>query len=246
MEQEHRILFFGDLHGSFDHCLPMVQKHRPKAIILLGDIQAFQSVSDALKQVMELTQVWWIPGNHDTDSEEIYDNLFQSDLADYNLHGRVVDIDGYKVAGLGGVFRGKIWYPQHGSWNYFSEQEFIDKNDFKEIWREGVSLRHRSSIFPETYMELRKQSADILVTHEAPSCNRYGFQAIDRLAHNLGVSRHFHGHHHERFNYEPYFAQLGFCAYSVGLRGVSDINGVPLLDGQEDGSTDERMLRAPK
>lgn len=47
--------------------------------------------------------VWWIPGNHDTDSNVDYDNLFGSDLAEHNLHGRAEVIAGFHVAGLSGV-----------------------------------------------------------------------------------------------------------------------------------------------
>jgi hypothetical protein len=32
-------------------------------------------------------------------------------MADRNQHGRVVEFDGLRIAGLGGVFREKIWHP---------------------------------------------------------------------------------------------------------------------------------------
>lgn len=245
MRQQHRLLFFGDLHGSFEHCLPVVEECRPEAIILLGDIQANVPAADALREVMKITQVWWIPGNHDTDSQAIYDNIFEGDLADRNLHGRVVEIAGHRIAGLGGVFRGKIWYPQHGRWAYFSKKEFTAKITETGECRAKLLLRHRSSIFPEDYMRLKRQKADILVTHEAPSCNRYGFFVLDRLARRMGVKRMFHGHHHDRFDYSPYFSKLGFNAYSVGLRSVCGLNGELVLAGQEDGSSVGRMLRNP-
>src|SRR5699024_5216828 len=112
MKLEHSILFFGDLHSGFDHCLSIVKTYRPKAIILLGDIQATMTLDQHLKEVSALTEVWWIHGNHDTGTEDYYDYLFQSKLADKCLDGKVQEIAGYKVAGLGGIFRGKIWYPK--------------------------------------------------------------------------------------------------------------------------------------
>ncbi|MGZ5802336.1 MAG: metallophosphoesterase family protein, partial [Burkholderiaceae bacterium] len=50
-----------------------------------------------------------IPGNHDTDETRHYDHLFGSTLADRNLHGRIETIAGVRIAGLGGVFRTKVW-----------------------------------------------------------------------------------------------------------------------------------------
>lgn len=49
------------------------------------------------------------PGNHDTDEPKHYDKLFGSELGDRNLHGRIETIAGVRIAGLGGVFRTKIW-----------------------------------------------------------------------------------------------------------------------------------------
>ncbi len=105
------ILMFGDIHDDFRHVLPAVNEHRPKAIILLGDMEASHPLEKELETVLSKTEVYWIPGNHDTDTVENYRNLFQSELADRNLHGRIVEIAGLRVAGLGGVFRGEVWYP---------------------------------------------------------------------------------------------------------------------------------------
>lgn len=52
-------------------------------------------------------------GNHDTDNVENYQNLFEDGLfKSRNLHGRIVEIDGLRFAGLGGVFRGEVWFPR--------------------------------------------------------------------------------------------------------------------------------------
>lgn len=96
------ILMFGDVHGDFRHVLPTVEAEKPKAIVLLGDIEAQQPLERELANVLDHTEVWWIPGNHDTDSRENYNNLCGSALADRNLHGRVVEIDGLRVAVLAG------------------------------------------------------------------------------------------------------------------------------------------------
>jgi hypothetical protein len=78
---------------------------------LLGDIQARRPLQVELAPILALTEVWFIPGNHDTDSDADHDHLFGSELADRNLHARVVEIAGFRVAGLGGVFRESIQMP---------------------------------------------------------------------------------------------------------------------------------------
>lgn len=235
------ILFFGDTHGGFYHCLSIVEKIKPKAIIFLGDLQAKAPLHEVLGDVMQLTQVWWIPGNHDTDNEEFYDNLFASQLADRNLHGRVVDIAGLRIAGLGGVFRGRIWLPHHEQWHFFSPDEFIEKMPTRFRFRDGLNLKQRSTIFPQTYMHLRTLKSDILVTHEAPSCNKFGFSAIDRLVRHMGVKKLFHGHHHDTYNYRPHYERMGFEAYAVGYRGVTNLAGESIRAGEMDGDFADRV-----
>jgi predicted phosphodiesterase len=106
------LMFFGDPHGQFDFVISSVKKHRPEAIVLLGDIQPQRSLEIELAPIRSTAEVWFIHGNHDTDSVADHDNLFGSELAHRNLHGRVVEIAGFRVAGLGGVFRESIWAPR--------------------------------------------------------------------------------------------------------------------------------------
>jgi hypothetical protein len=68
--------------------------------------------------------------------------------------------------------------------------------------------------------------ADILVTHEAPSCHRHGFDVIDQLACALRVKELFHGHHHETRDYSAQFSQLGFRAHGVGFREIAELRSV--------------------
>ncbi|WP_235914866.1 metallophosphoesterase family protein [Pelistega ratti] len=241
MMNANDILFFGDTHGGFYHCLSVVEQIKPKAIIFLGDLQAQTPLHDILKDVMTLTDVWWIHGNHDTDSVDIYDNLFESQLADKNLHGRVATIAGWRIAGLGGVFRGKIWTPIQRGWSFFSQQELFEQTSPRTHFRGGIGLKHRSSIFPETYMALRMQKSDILVSHEAPSCNRFGFLAIDRLARQMEVKKIFHGHHHDTYDYSGHFSRMHFEAYAVGYRGVSNLAGEIIRSGEMDGEFSDRV-----
>jgi len=242
MNAKARIFFFGDTHCGFEHCREIVVAGKPDAVIFLGDIQATAPLHEILGDIRQMTDVWWIPGNHDTDSAAFYHNLFDSELADRNLHGRVVDIHGIRVAGLGGVFRGTIWNPARPYWRFYSPRDYEAQSLIKTGKSgQGDRLRHRSSIFPSDYDALMQQQADILVLHEAPSCNRYGFTVLDRLALQLGASHVFHGQHHDRYDYSAHYERMGFVAHAVGLRGVLDSNGVVVRAGDLDGSGEDRV-----
>ncbi|MGJ7567794.1 metallophosphoesterase [Variovorax sp. GB1R11] len=199
-----QILIFGDPHGDFAPVIAAVERFRPEAIVLLGDIQARQPLHIELQPILALTEVWFIHGNHDTDSDADYDNLWGSELADRNLHGRIVGIAGYRVAGLGGIFRSKIWDPRRPI-----EQAAFQSSDAmrrtmkrEERWRDGIARRHRSTIFPDDFQQLlRSGPADILVTHEAPASHPHGWQVIDELAEALSVQLVVHGHHHQNIDY---------------------------------------------
>lgn len=145
-----------------------VRKYRTQAVILLGDIQAQHPLQVRLAPILDLTELWFVHGNHDTDSDADYDNLFGSELAYRNLHGQVVDIAGFRVAGLGGVFRESIWAPP-------LEPACTCRSDRlkavrpAERWRGGLPRRHWSSIFPDKYARLAKQRAGVWITHEGLS-----------------------------------------------------------------------------
>lgn len=198
------LMFFGDPHGDFEPVIAAVERFRPEAIVLLGDLQARRPLQVELAPILDRTAVYFIHGNHDTDSDSDYDNLFGSELADRNLHGRIVEIAGYKVAGLGGIFRSKIWDPRRPVEEaaFFSADALRRSMRPEAQWRGGIARRHRSTIFPEDYQRLlRSPPADILVTHEAPAVHPHGWKAIDELAEALGVQLVAHGHHHQSVDY---------------------------------------------
>lgn len=221
----NRIFFCGDPHGHFEHIIEAVHVHRPAAIVLLGDIQPKQLLEQALKPIVDLTEIWWIHGNHDTDSEADYDHLFDSALADRNLHGRVVEVAGARIAGLGGIFRGSVWSPPSPP-RYASAEEFLAHCGKGNRWRNGLPRKHRSSVFPNDYNALLWEKADVLITHEAPSCHPHGFHAIDDLAASLGARMVYHGHHHEHIDYgEEETKKLGFQPFGVAYCGIRDEQG---------------------
>ncbi len=195
-----KLMLFGDPHGDFRFVIRSVQQHAPEAVILLGDIQARRPLQVELAEILDLTSVWFIHGNHDTDSELDHDNLLLSSLADRNLHGRVVDVAGLRVAGVGGVFRESIWAPPLAP-AYRSVAERLRVSRPSERWRGGLPLRHRSTIFMEVVERLSRLRADVLVSHEALGGHPHGWPVLDTLASSLGVQVAVHGHLHRDIDY---------------------------------------------
>lgn len=234
-----RIFFCGDVHGNFEFITQIVLVHRPAAIVFLGDVQPQRPFEQELELILGLTEIWWIHGNHDTDSQADHDNLFLSALADRNLHGRVVEIAGTRIAGFGGVFRGQVWAPP-GHIQFETHKSYSAHCGRSNLWRGGLPLKHRSTIFPDEYFRLVGQRAEILVTHEAPSCHPHGFEAIDDLARSLRVRKTFHGHQHDRLDYTAHRERLGFNAFGVGFCGITDQDGNIICVGDFD---EQRMCR---
>lgn len=205
------LLICGDPHGDFSHIATHVQESPPDAVILLGDLELPLPAKDVFANIADRSQVWWIHGNHDTDRVEYYDNLFSSEFLECCLHGRVVDVCGLRIAGLGGVFRSKVW-DGGPAYRFWSRADMVERCGKGNRWRNDVPLRHRSTIFPMDVESLVLERADILVTHEAPSLHPFGNAAVDRLATSLGVNYAFHGHHHDTISY------TNSCWHGVGLR----------------------------
>lgn len=63
-----KLMFFGDPHGDLEPVIAAVEHFRPEAVVLLGDIQARQPLHVELGPILGLTDVWFIHGNHDTDT----------------------------------------------------------------------------------------------------------------------------------------------------------------------------------
>ncbi|MDT8407724.1 MAG: metallophosphoesterase [Methylococcales bacterium] len=219
-----RILFAGDPHGDFQAIIEAVGQFQPEAVILLGDCELSAPLESQLGRVLDLTDVWWIPGNHDFDDHDRHRFLFASALADKNLHLNVKTIAGLRVAGLGGIFLGRVWYPPRAP-RWHSKQDYLAQQP-QHLRELGLSLKMRSAIWYDEVQQLKKHQADILVTHEAPGCHRYGFTALDELARHLRVKQLYHGHQHD-----AYQAWLSPSIQVVGVakRAVADLAGACVL-----------------
>ncbi|MBE2895083.1 metallophosphoesterase family protein [Spirabiliibacterium falconis] len=225
------LLFAGDPHGSYEHLLPIVQTQRDIALIILGDLQLQDCA--ALDQLGQFCDLWFIHGNHDSKTVQAFQALWGSHWCERNLHGKVVEIQGVKIAGLGGVFRGQVWMPPNKPL-FFDPIHYCQYCPPEKIWQGGLPLRHRTSIFLSDIETLEQQQADILVCHEAPKPHPSGFHVINQLAGRMGVKKIFHGHHHDSFDYTAYPKRDAFDVINVGFRSLATQDGEFLLIGIDD------------
>jgi hypothetical protein len=227
-EQTNAVWFCGDPHGAFEHIIQAVHEHRPAAVILLGDMDSARPLDVELAEIEGATAVYYIPGNHDTDTDRAYDNMAGSSFV--SLHGRVLDIAGLRIAGLGGVFRSRAWNPRDDpAWDpKRTPDAFMATLGKGNLWRRGMPLRHRSTIFPSEVYALAQQRADVLVTHEAPHHHDLGFEALTKLATAMHVKNAYHGHHHNDIVYPDGIWR------GVGLQGITSSTGDIIVHGAFD------------
>ena len=111
------IWFAGDTHGSFRHVVEHVLEAKrddrlPQAIVFLGDLDCARPLHVELDEIAGLTEIFWIPGNHDSDDNTAWNNLFASEPSEANLHCRVADVAGLRASQASAVFSGRsIWSP---------------------------------------------------------------------------------------------------------------------------------------
>lgn len=219
----NQLLFFGDTHGCFDHVNDLVHTHKPEAIIFVGDLQPKKPLHVLLGGLEQISQVWFIHGNHDADTEYQEQLVFKSLWSCRNIHGKVITLpSGLRVAGLGGVFRGEIWMPpaepKFTSWTAYAKER-KHKHNFAMKQR-----RHRTTIFPNTFKKMYSLETDVFVTHQAPSQHDMGFSCLDHLARGMSTKYWCHGHHHEYLKY----VYDDMAVYGAPYRGAINLAGEEL------------------
>lgn len=254
----------GDVHGDL-HTLRRAlanARSKPDAVILLGDLDPPEPVVPWLASAIGTgVGTWFIHGNHETDNDATFHNMFDAPGTEHNLHGRVVEVAGLRVAGLGGIFREDVWCPPSAP-RYRNYDEFWAASLAK--WRPpnhsstngsiGPSgdprlmtllRKHHTSIFPDDYYRLADQQADVLIVHEAPSCHPHGRETISFLAQCMGVRVVAHGHHHDALDYNAWRDRLGFTPVGVGLRGITTLEGTTVVAGELDAARATRRQAIP-
>ena len=152
------VLFYGDPHGEWGPLFRACERHRPEAVVLLGDFDLTRPLREQLRPVLAAgIPVRWIPGNHDAASPEMHDRLW-GDHPEGNLRAVWSRMGGITVAGLGGVFKERYWYPRRDDAEpaHASRREFLRRLPRGDRWRGGLPLRVRDAIFPEDVDALRR------------------------------------------------------------------------------------------
>ena len=182
----------------------------PDAAVILGDVQCDEPLDVSAAPLLQRgIAVHWIHGNHDNDGGPgMWERLTSLSLNPVTgpacLNGRVVEIEGVRVAGLGGTFRPRVWEPPAQPRLRARREVPEDVAQMCRGWREEhvqglIHSLSTTSIWPEDYEALAGQKADILVTHEAPSSHPAGSAALDALGRAMGVRLIVHGHHHVNY-----------------------------------------------
>ena len=195
------IIFYGDPHGEWQPLLRSCREERPEGVVLLGDCDLDEPLGTKLRTLFDDgILIKWVPGNHDASSPVSYDFLW-GDCPDGNIHAARACIGGLSVVGLGGIFKGRVWYPrtEDAEPRYASREECLESTKAGARWRGGLPLSLRDAIFPEDIAALDSLDADVLVTHEAPSTHRRGFVGIDDAAERCHARFLVHGHHHKSY-----------------------------------------------
>lgn len=120
-DQEHAaalkaIWFLGDVHGSFAHIAQALldAPEKPRWLVFLGDIdidhKPFKEILEPLSRNFPQIRVAFIHGNHDADTYDHWAMLHDCGDAQI-LHGQVLDLEGVRVAGLGGQLHGPNLVP---------------------------------------------------------------------------------------------------------------------------------------
>jgi hypothetical protein len=235
------VLFCGDPHGKFRHIVKAGTELHASAVVLLGDMESARPLDEELQLLLDARiPVYLIHGNHDTDSEINFVNLWDNKLAANNIDCRVVVLpDGRRLAGLAGVFRGSIWDPGLSTPpNFRNRKEHAKATPQQARWRQSVPLRHWSTIYPDHLDKVADLRADILVTHQAPGYHNHGFQILDDLSRSIGACVTLHAHEHDSLDSSDRWVQQGFKSHAVGLRGITSIdmdrNATVIVPGELD------------
>lgn len=225
-----RLWFLGDVHGDFRHIGLALSRVRPEVaprwLVFLGDFEIFDrslgEIIAPLRKTFPELKIAFIPGNHDADEHENWERLMDCGEA-VSLHGQVLELEGVRVAGMGGNFLGRVWAPPSApAYATRAEATYRHPNLVNRGQQHAPCLH--AAIYKDEVDALASQQADILITHEAFSCHHHGWEALDQLARDLQVVRAFHGHTHDdrTEEYRAHLARLRFEAVAVNFRCIKN------------------------
>lgn len=213
-----KFLVITDLHqkkSAVEWINAEIEKNSAEFVLFLGDVTDFGTGEDAADIISSIkSKVYVIPGNCDPRDLP----LKISDVA-VDMHGKSIDLDGYKLVGLGGsnitIFNTTF---------ELTEEELYDGLDL--ISSEGMILMTHAP------------SHGIL--DEIPSGLNVGSPAVRRIVEKYHPVLALSGHIHEAIGVEkigdtvfcnPGPARDGHCAAIEVIEGVVTVKLIGPLDG---------------
>lgn len=234
---EGDVVFIGDIHRQWHHVTHglATMDRLPRAAVLLGDMECHEPLDNLAAPLIGAgICVYWICGNHDYDGgPEMWANLADPARNPVTsagaLHGQVREVAGIRIAGLGGVFRRRVWEPPAPPRLLARSELNTDLADLGPDWTivQRAAMAHALSamaIWPEDYEALAVQRADVLVTHEAPSSHAQGVPELEALARRMGARLIVHGHYHVGYRAraaDGLNVQGVGAGWGVGLHGTA-------------------------
>jgi hypothetical protein len=176
----------GDIHADFDAVRRVMRRHPEIPFWLcVGDVGDDRGVYEDVP-----APLYWIKGNN-----EDFDVIVSSFLPARSGRGRSnllhipngveVDVDGLRVAGVGGTFA-PTWYDKRA----------------EELVKKGKDDKRRHFVREEVEAVKRMRAIDVLLTHEAPRPFRAagghdaGKTPINEMVASAKPRLHLFGHHH--------------------------------------------------
>lgn len=184
-----KILFITDTHGMLSYqkdAINYISKlEKYDCCILLGD----HSMNDIkiIKNIIKANKIFGVLGNHDGWDLYIYNGI-------ENINGKVIEINGVKIAGIGGSYK----YKNSNDYAMYSHEESIKIAD-------------------------EMQEADILVSHDRPYIKKQheeshdGLKGITEYIYKNHIPLHIHGHIHEESEEILKNGTKSICLYGVKL-----------------------------
>jgi Icc-related predicted phosphoesterase len=177
-----KALVIADTHGCLrDDEVPM--DHNADVCLLLGDfsVRDLQIIKDRVTNI----PIYGVLGNHD--GFDLYEHCGIE-----NIHGKVVEVKGVRVAGIQGSLRYK-----------YSDMPLYTDDESVEI---AESM----------------DAADILISHDSPKylhgTNDFahsGLHGITRYCEKWSIPLNIHGHHHDPKEFVLDNGTRSICCYQV-------------------------------
>jgi hypothetical protein len=168
----------GDIHADFDAVRRVMRRHAEIPFWLcVGDVG-----DDAGIYEDPPAPLYWIKGNNE-DFDFVSGNRFAN--LHYIPNGVAVEIDGVRVAGVGGTFA-PTWYDKRAG----------------ELIKKGKDDKRRHFVREEVEAVKMMRALDVLLTHEAPRPFRAagghdaGKTPINEMIASAKPRLHLFGHHH--------------------------------------------------